>query len=80
MEPKRLARGWGLSVALFGAAIVIALYYSGVKLGLMNRVDAIGGLAVSVLLSAPILYFTLHYMAISHFSSRAYGRKHNGLK
>lgn len=77
VEPKRLAQCWGASVAFFGVAIAIAVYYSGVELDLMNKMDAIGGLVVSVVLIAPILYFTLHYMALSHFSSKAYKERHD---
>ena len=68
---KRLARGWGVSVALFGVAMVVAVIYSGVKFHLMNPTDALGGLVVSVLLSAPISYFTLYHMVITRLSSRA---------
>ena len=41
---KQLARGWGVSVALFGVAMVIGVIYSGVKLRLMDSMDAVGGL------------------------------------
>ena len=70
-SPKRLARGWGVSVALFGAAMVVAVFYSGIKLRLMDPKDALVGFVVSLLSSAPIGYFTLYYMAIARFSSRA---------
>jgi hypothetical protein len=68
---KRLARGWGASVALFGVAMVFAVIYSGVKLRLMDSTDAVGGLVVSVLLSVPISYFTLHHMVMTRVSWRA---------
>jgi hypothetical protein len=71
--PKQLAREWGVSVAVFGLAVVGAVFYSGVRLGLMDPSDAIGGLAVSVLLSVPILYFTLYHMTLTRISSRAAG-------
>lgn len=74
-SPKRLARGWGLSTALFGVAVVVGVMYSGVKLGLMDPMDAVGGLLVSVLLSVPVLYFTLHYIVLRHFSTGAGGKQ-----
>jgi hypothetical protein len=74
-SPKRLASGWGASVALFGAAMVVAVIYSGVKLSLMNPTDAVGGLVVSVLLSVPISYFTVQHMAITQISSRAAAKR-----
>ena len=70
-SPKLLARGWGASVALFGIAMVVATIYFGVKLGLMDSSDAVGGLVVSVLLCLPISYFTVQHMAITRISSRA---------
>jgi len=70
-SPKRLAHGWGASVALFSVAMVVATIYSGVKLGFMDPKYALGGLVVSVLLSVPISYFTLYYMAMTRISSRA---------
>jgi hypothetical protein len=75
MSPKRLARGWGLSMALFGVAVVVAVSYSGVKLGLMNPMDAVGGLVVSVLLSVPISYFGMYHMVLTRISSRTTGRQ-----
>jgi hypothetical protein len=72
-SPKRLAREWGVSAALFGIAVVVAVIYSGVRLGFMDPTDAIGGLVVSVLLSVPSFYFTLYHMALTRISSRATG-------
>ncbi|MGA3082661.1 MAG: hypothetical protein ABSD44_15025 [Terracidiphilus sp.] len=69
--PKRVARGWGMCMALFSLAMVVAVTYSGVKLGFMDPKDALGGLVVSVLLSVPIGYFTLYNMAITRIPSRA---------
>jgi len=71
ISPKRLARAWGVSVALWGVSVVVATIYSGVKFGFMDPMDALGGLIVSVLLSVPILYFMSYYMAIATVSSRA---------
>lgn len=72
-SPKQLAREWGVSVALFGLAVVGAVIYSGVRLGLMNPSDAIGSLVISVLLSVPISYFTLYHMTLTRISSKAAG-------
>jgi len=71
---KRLARRWGASMALSGVAVVVAVTYSGVKLGFMDPKNALGGLVVSVSLCAPILYFTLHHMVLTSISSRAAGK------
>jgi hypothetical protein len=70
-SPKRLAREWGVSVAFWGVAVAVAVIYSGVKLGFMDSKDAIGGLAVSVLLSVPTLYFTVYHMTFTRISSRS---------
>jgi hypothetical protein len=64
---KRLAREWGLSGALFALAAVIAVIYTGVRLGLMNRTYAFGGLIMSVLLSVPSFYFVLYEMVLRGF-------------
>lgn len=70
-SPKRLARGWGMSVALWGVSVLVATTYSGVKLRLMDPMDALGGFVVSVLLSVPIGYFMLYHMVITRISSRS---------
>ncbi len=75
MSPKRLARGWGLSMVLFGVAAVVAVSYSGVQLGLMNPMDAVGGLIVSVLLSVPISYFGMYHMVLTRIPSRTTGKQ-----
>jgi hypothetical protein len=74
-SPKQLAREWGVSMALFGLAVVGAVIYSGVRLGLMDPSDAIGGLVVSVLLSVPTSYFTLYHMTLTRISSRSNGEE-----
>lgn len=74
-SPKRLARGWGLSMALFSVTVMGALFYSGVELRLMNRADAMGGFIVGVLLSVPISYFVLYQRALTRISSRTTGRQ-----
>ena len=70
-SPRRLARGWGFGMALFGVAVVVAVFYSGVALRLVDRTDAVGGLIAAVLLSVPIFYFSMHHMALKRISSRA---------
>jgi hypothetical protein len=70
-SPKRLARGWGIGMALFGVAAVVAVFYSGIALRLVVPTDAAGGLIGAVLLSAPILYFGMYHMALKRISTRA---------
>jgi hypothetical protein len=74
-SPKRVARGWGTSVALFGVAVVVAVFYSGIELRLMNPRDAIGGFVASVLLSVPIFYFGIYHRALKVISTRATGKQ-----
>lgn len=73
-SPKRLARGWGLSMALFGVAGIVATYYSGIELRLMDPKDAVGGFVATVLLSVPLFYFVMYRMALTRLSSRADGK------
>ena len=70
-SPKRLARGWGLSMALFGIAVEVAVFYSGVELHLMDQNDAVGGFIVALLLGIPILYLGMYYKSLRTISSRA---------
>src|ERR1035437_5598277 len=42
-SPKRLARGWVLSMSLFFLAVIAATFYSGIELRLMDPKDALGG-------------------------------------
>jgi hypothetical protein len=70
-SPKRLARGWGLSMALFGVAVAVAVFYFGVELHLVGWGDAIVSFVVCVFLSVPIGYFMSYHMAITRFSSRS---------
>lgn len=74
VEPKRLARACGVSTALFGVVLLLAGSYSGVKLGILNPMDALGGLILSVFLCVPIFYFTVHHMVMTSRSSRARGQ------
>jgi len=76
-SPKRLARGWGLSVTFFSIAVMVALFYSGVELGLMDRIDAEISFVVVVLLSAPILYFGMYHRALKFTSVRAVSKHGN---
>jgi hypothetical protein len=74
VSPKRLAHGWGLSMALFGVALAVAVFYSGVELRLMDRKDAVVSLLVVVLLSVPIYYYSLYRRALSRISARSAGK------
>lgn len=70
-SPKQVARGWGLSAAVFCVALGIALFYSGVKLGLMDRGDAIVSFIAMALWGGCIVYFTLYHIALKRISERA---------
>ena len=74
ISPKRLARGWGLSMMLFCVAVIVAVFYSGISLHLINLSDAVGGFIVSMLLGLPISYFVSYYMVLSFISTRAISR------
>ena len=65
LEPKRLARRWGVSGVIFGTSAVVATIYCCVNLGLMDTKNALGILFGAVLLSTPIAYFTLYHTIIS---------------
>jgi hypothetical protein len=73
-SPKRLARGWGLGMAVFGVAVSVAVFYSGMTLRLMDPTDIVGGFIATVLLSVPILYFGMYYTALRSISARAVGK------
>jgi len=68
--PKRLARGWGLSMALFSIAVMVALFYSGMELRLMDQMDAAISFVAMVPLSTPICYFVVYSRALTVISSR----------
>ncbi|MGB8480129.1 MAG: hypothetical protein WCE63_15055 [Acidobacteriaceae bacterium] len=74
ISPKRLARGWGLSIALFGVTVTGASFYSGVALRLMDPKDALGGFVATILLSVPISYFGMSRRALRTISKRAAGK------
>jgi len=71
VSPKRLARGWGLSMVLFGVAVTFAVFYSGIKLGFVDMTDAVIDFVLTVLVSAPIFYFVMHHMANRSSSNRS---------
>jgi hypothetical protein len=70
-SPKRLARGWLISTAIFCFTVIGATFYSGLKFQLIDPKDALGGLIVSVLLSAPSLYFISYRWTLRVISARA---------
>jgi hypothetical protein len=70
-SPKRLAREWVLSTSLFIIGVIVATFYSGIELRLINPEDAFGGFIVSVLLSVPSLYFIAYRRMLRVFSARA---------
>ena len=71
IAPKRLARRWGASMAIFSIAVIAAVGYTGAKFGLMEPRDAVGGFVVLVLLSAPVSYLTIYYLALGRFPAQA---------
>jgi len=75
VSPKRLARGWGLSMALFIVALGVAVFYSGVELGLLDRKDAVVSFIVTTLWGGCIVYFTLYHMVLRRISARSAGKQ-----
>ena len=69
--PERLARGWGLSMALFGVALAVAVFYSGVELRLVDLQDAVVEFFVSGLMAGFILYFVGYHRTLKVLTSRA---------
>lgn len=69
-SPKRLARGWGLSMALFGVVLGFAVFYSGVKFSLIGLSDAVISFVTTALFSGLIFYFGMYHMALKRISSR----------
>ena len=79
-SPKVLARGWGVSGALWCAVTIIAVIYSGAKFQLINSKDSVDDLVFSALLGVPIVYFTLYYAVLMRISTRSttkFGATHN---
>jgi uncharacterized membrane protein YhaH (DUF805 family) len=72
-SPKRLARGWVLSTSLFFLLVIVATFYSGIELCLMDRKDALGGFVVCTLLCVPSIY-CMYRRALSVISTRAAGK------
>ena len=70
-SPKRLARGWLLSTAIFFFTVIIATFYSGVEFRFMDPKDALGGFVAAVLLSIPSLYFISYRWTLKVISARA---------
>jgi hypothetical protein len=69
-SPKMLAHGWGMSMALFVLALAIAVFYSGVKLRLMTRSDAVISFTTMSLFGGLILYLIGYHRALKVLSSR----------
>ena len=57
-------------MALFGVALAFAVFYSGVKLSLIGRSDALVSFVAMTLLSGFIFYFGMYKMAFKRISSR----------
>jgi chromate transport protein ChrA len=75
-SPKRLARRWVLSAAMFFVAVIVAVFYSGVEFRLIDPKDALGGFVAAVLLSVPSYFITYRMMlrVISTRMARETGR------
>lgn len=73
--PKRLAHGWAVGMVFFGVAAAIAVFYSGNALRLMDPTHAIGDFIAVVLFMVPILYFTMHRLALTRICARATGKQ-----
>ena len=71
---KKLARGWGLMMVLFGVTVAGAVFYSGIKLGLVDMSDAVISFVVGVLYSGLIFYFGMYHLMLRRISARVAGR------
>jgi hypothetical protein len=71
-SPKRLARGWVLSTAMFFVAVIATVIYSGIEFRLIDPKDALGGFVAAVLLSVPS-YFVTYRMMLRVISTRTAG-------
>lgn len=67
---KPLARGWGLSMALFGVACLGALAYSGIQLHLVDPSDAMARFIVTTLIVVVIGYFSGYRTALNRITAR----------
>jgi len=70
-SPKRLARGWVSSTALFLIAAMAATFYSGIHLRLMDSNGAMVVFAVASLFCIPSLYFGMYRRTLEVISTRA---------
>ena len=68
---KRLAQGWGISLAIFGVGIAFALYYTIKKFSIGNPEDALVAFIVQLVLSTPIFYFGMYQLALARVSARS---------
>lgn len=73
-SPKRLARGWGLMMVLFFVADAGAVFYSGVKLGLMDLSDAVICFFVAGSYCGLIAYFSMYHLILQRIAARAGGK------
>jgi hypothetical protein len=70
VSSTRLARLWGLSMALFGGAEIVAIVYSGVALRFMTLNYELIAPILVLLPSLPILYFVMYHQALKHIGAR----------
>jgi hypothetical protein len=71
--PRLLARGWVLSAGLFFVAVMVATFYSGIELRLMDPKTALGAFVACVLFGIPSLYFIVYRRTLKVLSTRTEG-------
>jgi hypothetical protein len=71
VPPKRLARRWGLNMTLFGVAVLVATFYSGKVLHLMDPAYVVGAFITTTVLAVPIFYFGTYYRMLEMIAARA---------
>ncbi len=69
-SPQHLARGWGLSMALFGIINGFAVFYTGFKFNLINLSDAVISFIITALFSSLIYYIGMYHRVLKSISAR----------
>lgn len=67
---RLLALGWSLGTVFLFSTVIIAFFYSGLRLHFLNLGDAKGFIAVAVV-GVPIAFFIWYRVVLSHISARA---------
>jgi hypothetical protein len=71
--PKRRARDMAVAAVVLVMLSIMALYYSGVKLGLMSESLGVTSAIVMSLFGGPIVYFAAYSTSLARLSSRDAG-------